>query len=197
MGNVVKIIIFTGQLKCICIHSNHFSLFLEDWHGNKDGSGLSAIQCLLEDYLWTVNFSWDNEQMRSSDVVVSCKTCLSYRAQSNLACLEQLSFLFYCFYFDVLLSQNTMNLNFDSFSVCFQVQFCIEQTNSRQLTSSLLSPQLLTPSQRFDKGRHTRSLRQRNCLVGGHWNLAEGQGDKTCKGHKSEFGQRLNSSGIS
>lgn len=46
-----------------------------------------------------------------------------------------------------------------------------ESENSRQLLSSLPSPQLLTPSHRFESGRHTRSLRQRNCLVGGHWNL--------------------------
>lgn len=56
--------------------------------------------------------------------------------------------------------------------------------NSRQLSSSLLSPQLFTLSQRFDTGTHTRSLRQRNCLVGGHRNLTDGPTERRIRRRK-------------
>lgn len=48
--------------------------------------------------------------------------------------------------------------------------------NSRQFSSSELSPQLFTPSHLFDTCRHTRSFRQRKALVGGHWNFPKRKG---------------------
>lgn len=58
--------------------------------------------------------------------------------------------------------------------VLVYVQKASSTVNSRQLSSSELSPQLSTPSHCLDTFRHTRSFWQRKLLVGGHWNLPRG-----------------------
>lgn len=57
-----------------------------------------------------------------------------------------------------------------------------------QLSSSELSPQLLIPSHVFDICRQTRLLRQRNTLVGGHWNFPDrNEGQDRAEGRRQKI----------